>query len=153
MTPDSARMPGMPSSMHPLRSAGLESSLLPTGLSSGLPSALSPAGVSPALRDRSVDNFAARSNLRTPPIGTALFTLQKCSGIVLSVVAWLIFLAGLAHLILAAVHNQQGELGLGLDSTVAGAKYCLASFVLGGVGLPQWVIGARRLQESRAALN
>ena len=138
MSPDSV---SMHRTMHPIRNAGLETSLLPS------------AALSPALRDHSVDNFAARSNLRTPPVGTVLFTLQKCLGITLSVAAWLVFLAGLAHLILAAVHNQQGELGLGMDSTVAGAKYCLASFVLGGVGLPQWVIGARRLREGRAALN
>lgn len=150
MTPDSARMH---TPMHPIRNAGLDTSLVPSGLTSGLPPALSPAGLSPVLRDHSVDNFAARSNLRTPPVNSALLILQKCLGIVLSTVAWLVFLAGLAHLIIAAVHNQQGELGLGLDSTVMGAKYCLASFVLGAVGLPQWVICARRLRESRAALN
>jgi hypothetical protein len=64
-----------------------------------------------------------------------------------------VFLVGLAHLILAAVHNQQGELGLGLDSTVSGAKYCLAGFVLAAAGLPQWVISARRLRTLRMALN
>ncbi len=150
MIPDSARMH---TPMHPIRNAGLDTSLVPSGLTSGLPPALSPAGLSPVLRDRSVDNFAARSNLRTPPVNSALLILQKCLGIALSTVAWLVFLAGLAHLIIAAVHNQQGELGLGLDSTVMGAKYCLASFVLAAVGLPQWVICARRLRESRAALN
>ena len=71
----------------------------------------------------------------------------------MAVVAWLVFLAGLAHLILAALHNQQGELGLGLDSTLSGAKYCLASFILAAVGLPQWVISSRKLQASRANLN
>ena len=150
MIPDSATMH---TPMHPIRNAGLDTSLVPSGLTSGLPPALSPAGLSPALRNRSVDNFAARSNLRTPPVHSALLILQKCLGIALSTVAWLVFLAGLAHLIIAAVHNQQGELGLGLDSTVMGAKYCLASFVLAAVGLPQWVICARRLRESRAALN
>jgi hypothetical protein len=63
----------------------------------------------------------------------------------LTTIAWVVFLVGLAHLILAAVHNQQGELGLGVDATVTGAKYCLASFLLAGVGLPQWVMSARRL--------
>jgi hypothetical protein len=64
-----------------------------------------------------------------------------------------VFLVGLAHLVLAAVHNQQGELGMGLDSTVNGTKYCLAGFVLAAAGLPQWVISARKLQKRRLALN
>lgn len=138
MSPDSV---SLHSTMHPLRNAGLETSLLPS------------AALSPALRDHSVDSFAARNNLRTPPVSPALHLLQKCLGITLSLFAWLVFLAGLAHLILAAVHNQQGELGLGMDSTLSGAKYCLASFLLAGAGLPQWVIGSRKLQSARANLN
>ena len=138
MNPDSARMPR---SMHPIHSGALQQRVLPS------------AALSPGLRDRSVDNFALRSNLRTPPLFRSLLLLQKCVGIALSTTAWLIFLAGLAHLILAAVHNQQGELGLGLDSTVMGAKYCIASFVLAAAGLPQWVMSARRLNEARAQLN
>ena len=128
-------------SMHPIHGASLQQSVLPS------------AALSPVLRDRSVDNFALRSNLRTPPAFRTLLVLQKCLGIALTTTAWLILLAGMAHLILAAVHNQQGELGLGLDSTVMGAKYCTASFVLGAAGLPQWVMSARRLNEARAHLN
>ena len=138
MSPDSV---SMHRTMHPIRNAGLETSLLPS------------AALSPALRDHSVDNFAARSNLRTPRVGSALHLLQKCLGITLSIFAWLVLLAGLAHLILAAVHNQQGELGLGMDSTVNGAKYCLASFILAAVGLPQWVKSSRKLRAARADLN
>ncbi len=59
--------------------------------------------------------------------------------------AWLAFLWGLAQLILAAVHNQQGELGLGIDSTLNGAKSCLASFVMAAAGVPQWVMANRKL--------
>ena len=119
---------------------------------SGTPSLLRSTALSPGLRDHSVDTFAARSNLRTPPAAPALLVLQKCIGMTLATIAWVVFLVGLAHLVLAAVHNQQGELGLGVDSTVTGAKYCLASFLLAGMGLPQWVISSRRLQSAPSAL-
>ena len=69
--------------------------------------------------------------------------LPELVTLALTATAWLIFLYGLAQLILAAVHNQQGELGLGLESTLTGAKSCLASFLLAGIGLPQWVMASR----------
>ncbi len=135
MNPDSA---SFHRSLQPIQGAALQQSVLPS------------TALSPGLRDHRVDNFALRSNLRTPPAFRSLLVLQKCLGIALATTAWLIFLAGLAHLIIAAVHNQQGELGLGLDSTMTGAKYCLASFLLAAAGLPQWVMSARRLHEARA---
>ena len=138
MTPDSASMHRSMDSIHPAHGAA--------------PALLGSATLSPGLRDHSVDTFAARSNLRTPPAAPALLVLQKCIGMTLATIAWVVFLVGLAHLVLAAVHNQQGELGLGVDSTVTGAKYCLASFLLAGMGLPQWVISSRRLQSAPSAL-
>ncbi len=138
MNPDSA---SMHRAMPPIHSAALQQSVLPS------------SALSPGLRDHRVDNFAVRSNLRTPPAPRFFLLLQKCLGIALSTTAWLIFLAGLAHLIIAAVHNQQGELGLGVDSTLTGAKYCLASFLLAAAGLPQWVMSARRLNEAHAQLS
>lgn len=104
----------------------------------------SPA-LSPSLRDHSAEGFAAQSGLRTQNRLPYPAILQKCLGIAFSCTAWILFLAGLAHFVIAALHNQAGELGLGLDSTVGGAKYCLASFALAGIGLPQWVRGNRRL--------
>ncbi len=62
--------------------------------------------------------------------------------------AWLVFLWGFSYLILAAVHNQQGELGLGLDATLFGAKSCLGSFLLAAIGVPQWVMAQRRLNRA-----
>jgi hypothetical protein len=138
MTEESISMQG---SVYPIHTAGLEPALLPS------------AALSPALRDPRVKDFAARSNLRTPPVSPALLQLQKCVGMALAAAAWLVFLVGLAHLLLAAVHNQQGELGLGLDSTISGAKYCVASFLIAAVGLPQWVMSARKLQAQRMAWN
>lgn len=128
-------------SVYPIPTAALESSFLPS------------AALSPALRDPRIEPFAARNSLRSPRTSSALLVLQKCLGITLAMSAWLVFLVGLAHLVLAAVHNQQGELGMGLDSTVRGTKYCLAGFALAAAGLPQWVIGARKLHTRRLALN
>ena len=59
--------------------------------------------------------------------------------------AWLIFLWGLANLVLAALHNAHGELGLGLDATLSGAKSCLGAFVVAALGVPQWVMAQRKL--------
>jgi len=60
---------------------------------------------------------------------------------------WLVFLWGLANLAIAAVHNQQGELGLGLDATLRGAKSCLGGFLLAAIGVPQWVMAQRKLHQ------
>lgn len=120
----------------------LKSSLLPS-LRAALPLGES-EGMSPALRGGSVIPCAVRSDLRSSPALPWVALLQRCTGMVLVSAGWLAFLWGLANLILAALHNQQGELGLGMDSTVLGAKSCLASFLLCGVGVPQWVIGQRK---------
>ncbi len=106
---------------------------------------LADEGPSPILRGEGVVPFAARNELRRSPVFPWLTALQKCAGMVLVSGAWLAFLWGLAQLILAAVHNQQGELGLGIDSTLNGAKSCLASFVMAAAGVPQWVMANRKL--------
>jgi hypothetical protein len=87
-----------------------------------------------------------RSDLRGPSGLAGLSILQKCAGVMLVGSAWVIFLWGLANLILAAVHNQQGELGLGIDATLMGAKACLGAFLLAAIGVPQWVMAQRRLR-------
>lgn len=101
-------------------------------------------GVSPDLRRGSVVPIAARNELRSSPVLPWLAFLQKCAGMAFVASAWLVFLWGMAHLILAAVHNQQGELGLGLDATLSGAKSCLGGFLLAAIGVPQWVMGNRK---------
>ena len=135
-------------------SAPLESPALPSsahlGLTPGLARALPPGqGPAPALRGGGVAPFAVQSRLRTPGSRTTLITLQKCAGVMLTAGAWVVFLGGLAHLILAAVHNQRGELGVGLSSTLSGAKYCLAGFLLAGIGVPQWLMADRRAARAR----
>jgi hypothetical protein len=103
------------------------------------------SGLSPRLRSGSVDPFAVRNDFRSSPALPSLTLLQKCSGITFVGAAWLLFLFGLANLILAALHNQQGELGLGVESTLYGAKCCLAGLLFCAVGVPQWVMAERRL--------
>jgi hypothetical protein len=103
-------------------------------------------GLSPILREGSVASFAARNELRRGPVLPWLTILQKCTGVALVGGAWVAFLFGLAHMIIAALHNQQGELGLGLDSTLVGTKICLGGFLLLAVGVPQWVMANRKLR-------
>jgi hypothetical protein len=100
---------------------------------------------SPILRGGRADPFAVRSALRGPSGLIGLAILQKCAGLVLVGSAWLIFLWGLANLVLAALHNSQGELGMGLDATLMGAKSCLGAFLLAAIGVPQWVMAKRKL--------
>lgn len=153
---------GLPSSLQSMfnqtRGSGsggsLEKPLLPSsahiGLTPGLARALPPGQApAPALRGGGVAPYAVQSGLRTPGSRSALATLQKCAGMALTAAAWVVFLGGLAHLILAAVHNQRGELGIGLNSTMSGAKYCLAGFLLAGIGVPQWLMAERRAVRSR----
>lgn len=119
---------------------------LPAVPSPALEAPLLPDSVlQPPLRGGRVGSYAARNNLRTTP----LWFLQKCLGMALTGVGWLVFLAGLAYLILAAVHNQAEELGRGLDSTATGAQLCVASFLLVAAGLPQWLLADRRLARAR----
>src|SRR5262245_50567296 len=99
---------------------------------------------SPILRGGSVVPFAVRNELRGPSSFSWLPYLRKGAGIALTATAWLIFLYGMASLILAALHNQQGELGLGLESTLTGAKSCFGAFILAAIGLPQWVTKQRQ---------
>lgn len=94
------------------------------------------------LRGGRIDSFAARNNLRTSP----LWILQKCLGIALTTVGWLVFLGGLAYLILAALHNHAEELGLGLGATATGAQLCLASFILVATGVPVWLSADRKVR-------
>ena len=93
-----------------------------------------------------VGDFAVRSILRTRPSAASLLTLQRCAGIALSMLAWIVMLAGLAHLVVAAVRNREGELGLGLDATIQGAQVCLLSLGIGAVGVTLWVLAELRLR-------
>lgn len=156
----------LPTSLPLLRSSGshsgpspaLESPLISSssisasraGLSSAFPPGLSLGRApAPALRGGRVGSYAAHSGLRTSGAGSSLVTLQKCAGMTLTAGAWLLFLGGIAHLVLAALHNQRGELGMGLGSAMSGAKYCLASFVLAAAGIPQWLTAERRAARLR----
>lgn len=111
------------------------------------------APVSPALRGGSVAPFALRNDLRTTPFDSQLASVQKMLGMALTTVAWLVFLWGMAHLVIAAVHNAQGELGFGIDTTVRGGKCCLGAFLLALIGVPQWLSGQRKLDRSRLLFN
>jgi hypothetical protein len=121
----------------------IQPSILPN-----LRAALPDPSASPALRGGSAIPFAVRNGLRSSPVLSGLAVLQKCAGMALVACAWLVFLWGMAHLVLAALHNQQGELGLGLASTLAGAKSCTAGFLLAAVGVPQWVMGDRKIRQA-----
>ena len=109
--------------------------------------------VSPALRGGSVAPFAVRNELRSAPFDPSLATLQKMLGMALSAMAWLVFLWGMAHLVIAAVHNAQGELGAGIDASVRGGKCCLGALLLALVGVPQWLVAQRKLDRGRPLLN
>lgn len=103
----------------------------------------------PALRTDRVDRFAVRTDLRTGspfPVGSAL---QKCAGMVLTACAWLAILWGMAHLVIAALHNQAGELGQAVDVTRLAGRILLAAVVLAGAGVPQWVLAERKLAQFR----
>jgi hypothetical protein len=93
-----------------------------------------------------VDGFAVRTGLRTPAIFASPLTLQRCAGIAISMMAWVVMLAGLAHLFVAALRNREGELGLGLDATIHGAQACMLSLALGAIGVPLWAIAELRLR-------
>jgi hypothetical protein len=139
-------VPFPPAITSSARSGQIESRNIEAPLLPSLRTAIPQPGASPALRGERVVPYAVRNELRTPQLPTWLATLQKCAGVTLVSAAWLVFLWGMANLILAALHNQAGELGLGLDSTMAGGKSCLASFLLFAVGVPQWVMGERKLK-------
>ena len=68
-------------------------------------------------------------------------------------VAWMTLLIGLAHLFVAAVHNRDGELGLGLESTLIGARACLISFGFAVFGVPMWVVSERNIRRQRDPLR
>ncbi len=109
--------------------------------------------LSPSLRGGSVAPFAVRNNLRTPPLDPTLVSLQRWLGITFLAMAWLVFLWGMAHLVIAAVHNGEGELGASIDATVRGSKCCLGAFLLTLVGLPQWLVAQRKLERARLLHN
>lgn len=96
--------------------------------------------------DRRVVDFAVRTPLRTGIPERTLRVLQRCAGIVLTMIAWIVFLGGLAHFVIAALHNREGELGKGLDATILGAYACAASVILAGIGVPNWVFAERKLR-------
>lgn len=123
------------------------------GSGGGQVAPLGTPALSPALRGGSVAPFAVRNSLRTPPLNSALVGLQRWLGITLTAMAWLVFLWGMAHLVIAAVHNGGGELGQSIDATVRGAKCCLGAFLLALVGLPQWLVSQRKLDHVRLQRN
>lgn len=142
--------PALESPLISSSSIGSSGSSSRIGLSSPFPPGLSLGRApAPALRGGRVGSYAVHSGLRTSGAGTPLLTLQKCAGMTLTAGAWLLFLGGIAHLVLAALHNQRGELGVGLGSAMSGAKYCLASFVLAAAGIPQWLTAERRAARLR----
>lgn len=129
----------------------------PSARSAGrLTHAAAPLGqpaLSPALRGGSVAPYAVRNNLRSPRLDSTLLGLGRWLGITLTAVAWLVFLWGMAHLVIAAVHNAGGELGAGIDATLRGAKCCLGAFLLALAGVPQWLVSQRKLDAVRLLRN
>ncbi|MCS6915192.1 MAG: hypothetical protein RMK29_00825 [Myxococcales bacterium] len=93
----------------------------------------------------------ARSSFRIRVDVAGLRTLQRCAGIALCLLAWIAMLAGFAHLWVAAVHNHRGELGLGIDATIQGARTCVLSLLLAAVGVPLWVVAEGHLRRQRRA--
>lgn len=102
--------------------------------------------LSPALRRHRLRYYAPRNLLRTPQA----LVLCRWVGVALAMTAWIVLLLGLAHLFLAAVRNYEGELGLGLDQTLTGARACGLSALLGAVGVPLWVRAEGRIRRGRA---
>lgn len=97
------------------------------------------------VRSNRITDFAVRNDVRALSLGYRSGTLQKYSGIFISAVAWVVFLMGMAHFLLAAMQQQAEELGAGIDSTERGISYCLSAIILLAVAVPQWVMGERRL--------
>lgn len=104
-----------------------------------------PATVEPVLRTRRVADFAARISLRDISAKYRGGVLHQCSGVLLSVVAWVLLMLGLAQFFLAAVQQQAEQLGASLDLTAQGQSYCLAGLLLLAVSVPQWFWGKRRV--------
>ncbi|HMU40551.1 MAG TPA: hypothetical protein PKE31_16195 [Pseudomonadota bacterium] len=104
------------------------------------------ARVQPALHTVSVKHFAARIHLRAVSVGYCVGQLQKGAAVLVSLVAWVLFLVGLAHFLIAAMQQQTEQLGASLLSTARGTNYGLAALLLLFVALPQWVMGQRRLE-------
>lgn len=138
-------------------SAAVVAGSAPSARSAGrLTHAAAPLGqpaLSPALRSGSVAPYAVRNNLRSPRLDSTLLSLGRWLGITLTAVAWLVFLWGMAHLVIAAVHNAGGELGAGIDATLRGAKCCLGAFLLALAGVPQWLVSQRKLDAVRLLRN
>lgn len=119
------------------------------------------AALSPALRKGSVAYYAVRRILRmwqgslvvSGQTASESVALRRWIGIGSCMVAWMTLLIGLAHLFVAAVHNRDGELGLGLESTLIGARACLISFGLALFGVPMWVVSERRIRREREQLR
>ena len=100
----------------------------------------------------SVAPFAVRNNLRSAPqlsaARPAALAGDHPDGDGVAGVP-----VGMAHLVIAAVHNGGGELGQSIDATVRGAKCCLGAFLLALVGLPQWLVSQRKLDHVRLQRN
>lgn len=105
----------------------------------------------PLVRSNRVDTFAVRNDIRALSISYRSGTLQKYSGVLISAVAWVVFLIGIAYFLLAAMQQQAEELSAGLDSTGQGIRYCLSAMILLAVAVPQWVMGERRLSRLLSA--
>lgn len=71
---------------------------------------------------------------------------QRWLGIGLTLCAWLLLLLGLAHLVMATLHNRDEELGLGIDATARGAWLCLGSLMFAACGISLWLLAERRLR-------
>jgi hypothetical protein len=115
------------------------------------------AALSPALRRGGLAYHAVRNLLRIHPASwyasDETVALRRWAGIAFSMGAWLVLLVGLAHLFVAAMHNRDGELGLGLESTLIGARSCLVAGALAVLGVPLWVAAERRIRQKREQLQ
>jgi hypothetical protein len=126
----------------PTPDGGLDAPALATATAEAALVQTPPADRSDRL-DRRIDSFALRRLLRRKLDAPAVL---RCLGVSLCMIAWMLLLLGLAHFVVAALHNRNGELGLGLDATLLGGEVCLLSFALATAGVPLWVRAERRLR-------
>ena len=90
---------------------------------------------------------AIRVEVATPTVTVARDRtwrmVQRAFGVALTMVAWLIVLAGLAFIGIAITRKYHGELGQSADMTMVAAQLFGTASILAGIGLPNWVSAER----------
>lgn len=80
---------------------------------------------------------------RRPPVAPTAAG-QRTLALSLGFCAWLLLLLGLAHLVMAVMHDRAEELGLSMDALRKGFWACLGGVALAAVALPLWLRAAPR---------